>query len=60
MEGQHLDPAESASPSEQIPLGQRLFDNQYLLLVSGIIIVLILYTGWGLWEIHNLTPAPLP
>lgn len=60
MEGQHLDPAEAASGPEQIPLGQRLFDNQYLLLVSGIIIVLILYTGWGLWEIHNLTPAPLP
>ena len=41
------------------PLGQRLFDNIYLLLVAGVVIVFVLYTGWGLWEIWSLPPATL-
>jgi hypothetical protein len=45
---------------EQIPLGQRLFDNMFLLLVAGIVIMAVLYTGWGLIEILSLPPAPLP
>lgn len=47
-------------PSEEVPLGQRLFDSPFLLLVAGIVIVAISYTGWGLWEILSLKPAPLP
>jgi hypothetical protein len=40
-------------------LGQRLFDNVFLLLAAGIIIVFALYTGWGLWEIWSLPTSPL-
>jgi hypothetical protein len=47
-------------PEEEIPLAQRLMDNPYLLLVAGIVVMVVLYTGWGLWEILSLTPAPLP
>jgi hypothetical protein len=45
---------------EPIPLGQRLYDNPFLLLVAGIVIMVVFYTGWGLWEILSLPPAPLP
>lgn len=52
-------PPREPDPGE-IPLGQRLYDNPFLLLVAGIIVMVVLYTGWGLWEIYSLTPAPLP
>ena len=45
---------------ESVPLGQRLFDNVFLLLFAGIAIMAILYTGWGLLEIMTLPPATLP
>lgn len=47
-------------PEEEIPWGQRFFDRPFLLLVLGLVIMLIFYTGWGLWEVGRLTPAPLP
>jgi hypothetical protein len=46
--------------AEEIPLGQRLFENPFLLLIAGILVMVIFYTGWGMWEILSLTPAPLP
>jgi hypothetical protein len=45
---------------EPIPLGQRLFDNMYLLLVLGVLVMLVVFTGWGLWEIASLPTATLP
>ena len=45
---------------EPVPLGQRLYDNVFLLLVAGVLIVFVLYTGWGLWEILSLPEATLP
>ena len=53
-------PTADPSPGEPVPLGQRLFDNIFLLLAAGLFIMLALYTGWGLWEITSLPPAPLP
>lgn len=47
-------------PPEQLPLGQRLYDNWVLLLVAGLAIMFVFYTGWGMWEILSLEPAPLP
>lgn len=47
-------------PDELVPLGQRLFDNVFLLLGAGLLIMLLLYTGWGLWEITSLPAGPLP
>jgi hypothetical protein len=45
---------------EQVPLGQRLFDNVFLLLGAGLLIMLLFYTGWGLWEITTLPAGDLP
>ena len=53
-------PEEAGEASDSIPLGQRLYDSPFLLLVAGVVVMLVLYTGWGLWEIYHLTPAPLP
>ena len=44
----------------QIPLGQRLFDNVFLWLIAGILVMAVVYTGWGLYEILTLPPATLP
>jgi hypothetical protein len=54
------DRSESPPQSEPIPLGQRLYDRPFLLLVAGIVVMVVIYTGWGLWEILSLTPSPLP
>lgn len=43
-----------------IPLGQRFFDSPFLLMVLGIVIMAICYTGWGLWEVANLPTSTLP
>ncbi len=53
-------PADAPAASEPIPLGQRLFDNIFLLLGAGLVVVFVLYTGWGIWEIMHLPPATLP
>ena len=46
--------------TERPPLGQRLFDNVFLLLALGMVIMFIVYTGWGLWEILTMPDASLP
>jgi hypothetical protein len=46
--------------AEEIPLGQRFFERPFLLLFLGVFIMAVFYTGWGLWEILTLPPAPLP
>ncbi len=53
-------PEPSAHRDQEPPLFQRLYDNVYLLLVAGIVIMAAIYTGWGLWEILTLPPATLP
>jgi hypothetical protein len=52
--------AENAPAAAEIPLGQRLCERPFLLLIVGILIMAVFYTGWGLYEIMSLTPAPLP
>jgi hypothetical protein len=47
-------------PVERPPLGQRLFDNVFLLLAVGMVIMLVVYTGWGAWEIFSMPQATLP
>lgn len=54
------DPAPAKIPQEPIPLGQRLFDNVFLMLGLGLLIMFIIFTGWGLWEILTLPTATLP
>lgn len=54
------DPTSEAVRPGGLPLGQRLFDNIFLLLGAGLLIMFALYTAWGLWEILSLPAAPLP
>lgn len=45
---------------EPVPRGQQLFDNVFLLLLLGIVVMVVFYTGWGIWEVMSLSQAPLP
>ncbi|MFO7301056.1 MAG: hypothetical protein DIU54_001435 [Acidobacteriota bacterium] len=53
-------PTNARRSDDPLPAGQRLFDNVFLLLALGLLIMLVLYTGWGFWEIYRLPEAPLP
>lgn len=55
-EGSPVEPEQQ----EDIPLGQRLYERPFLLLFLGILVMLVFYTGWGLWEVASLSEAPLP
>ena len=47
-------------PDEQPPLMQRLFDNVFLLLALGIVVMFVVYTGWGMWELLSMPKGTLP
>ncbi len=53
-------PPGPTKPREDVPLGQRLYDWPFLLLAAGILVMVVFYTAWGLWEVMTLPPAPLP
>ena len=53
------DPVRDDSP-QSVPLGQRLFDNVWLLLGLGLLVMFLVFTAWGLWEIYSLPVATLP
>jgi hypothetical protein len=55
-----MDPSPNEPPTERLPLGQRLFDNMYLLLALGVLVMLVVFTGWGLWEILSMPNGTLP
>lgn len=57
-----MDPsvAEPDDPVAEVPLGQRLYDNMYLLLVLGVLVMLIVFTAWGMWEVLSMPADPLP
>jgi hypothetical protein len=42
------------------PLGQRFFDNVYLLLVLGLLVMFTIFTAWGTWEIVSMPKGTLP
>jgi hypothetical protein len=46
--------------NEPVPLGQRLFDRPFLLLIAGMVVMFVLYTGWGMVELMMLPQATLP
>jgi hypothetical protein len=53
-------PREREPGDEPVPLGQRLLDSPFLLLLAGMVVMFVFYTGWGLLELASLTDAPLP
>ena len=48
------------APDEKIPAGQRFFDNIFLLLALGLLVMFVFFTGWGMYEIMSLPTATLP
>jgi hypothetical protein len=44
----------------EVPVGQRLLDRPFLLLVAGLVVMFGFYTVWGLVEILSLPKAALP
>lgn len=54
------DPTHAPAPDETPPLWQRLFDNVFLLLALGFVVMLVVYTGWGVWEVVFLPQGTLP
>jgi hypothetical protein len=51
---------EPRSSDEPVPLGQRLLDRPFLLLLAGLLVMSGFYTIWGLYEILTLPRAALP
>lgn len=51
---------EGGRTPDEVPLGQRLFDNPFLLLVAGILVMVVFYTGWGIYEVMTLPRSTLP
>lgn len=46
--------------ASEIPLGQRLFDRPFLLLILGLVVMCCFYTFWGLYEVWTLPEGTLP
>lgn len=45
---------------EATPAMQRLFDRPFVLLLAGLIVMFVFYTGWGLLELTFLPQSKLP
>jgi len=45
---------------ERIPALQRLLDRPFILLLLGMLVMVVFYTGWGLYEIITLPESTLP
>jgi len=54
------DPRSATDATGQAPLLQRLYDSPFVLLLIGLVVMLVLFTFWGLWEVMSLPTAPLP
>lgn len=55
-----MDPSHDKPEGEKPPLGQRIFDNMYLMLFLGVLVMFVVFTGWGLWEIATMPKGTLP
>lgn len=53
-------PQKTESPPEEIPAGQKFFDNIFLLLALGLLVMFVFFTGWGMYEITSLPTSTLP
>ncbi len=49
-----------AQGGEQVPFGQIIFDNIWLLFLLGIAIPFLFYIVWGLLDIASTPVAPAP
>ena len=44
-------------PNAPVPFMQQLLDNPFLLLFLGVMVPMVLYTVWGVWDILNVPLA---
>lgn len=44
----------SASPPEEIPMMQRLYNRIWLLAAAAMVFFLVVYVGWGLMDILSV------
>ena len=54
------DSRQEGSARREVPLGQRLFERPFLLLLLGLAVMFVFYTIWGMFEIVSLPQATLP
>ncbi|MDH5589492.1 MAG: hypothetical protein OEZ65_03105 [Gemmatimonadota bacterium] len=54
------DPRMVPDDPPEIPFFQRLYDSPFVLLAFGLVVMLVLFTFWGLWEVLTLPEATLP
>ncbi len=45
------------NPDEPVPMMQQLLDNPFLLLFLGVMIPMVLYTVWGVYDILTVPLA---
>lgn len=55
-----MDDRPTSDVPPDIPFFQRLYDRPFVLLALGFAVMLVLFTGWGLWEVMSLPQATLP
>lgn len=44
----------------KMPLTQKFLESPFLLLLAGILVMFLFYTGWGMFEVLSLPEATLP
>ena len=49
--------AEPGTPDEPVPMMQKLLDNPFLLLFLGVMIPMVVYTVWGVFDILTVPLA---
>lgn len=50
--------SDEATSGEDVPRGQKFFDNWPLLLILSLLLSGLLYNAWGLIEILTAPPVP--
>jgi len=55
-----MESSDEAGEGEPIPFLQKLFDRPFVLLIAGMVVMFLFYTGWGMVEILGLPPSKLP
>lgn len=55
-----LEESNQLTGKEEIPLGQRILERPFLLLILGLVVMFAFYTLWGMYEIMSLPHSALP
>jgi len=50
--------SESTSSGVSPHFMQKVLDNQWLMLLLGVMVPMVIYTFWGLWDVINIPSVP--